>query len=73
MQTKSNNDLSPDRAPDGHVLASNRQAIDASDMVFVQATPTTDAQWAMPRPGHNIIGATIHELWPAVMALAVKR
>lgn len=62
-----------DAPPAGYTLASNRQTIDANDMVFFQATATQDAQWGRPTLGANIIGACVHELWPVVMGLAVKR
>jgi hypothetical protein len=65
-------DISPDKAPQGYRLASNRQTISASDLVFYQGDSSRDARWERPRAGQNVIGATVHDLWPAVMALAVQ-
>lgn len=63
----------PDVPPEGYQLASNRQAIDASDLVFRQGTARCDAGWVRPRPGQNIIGATVHDHWSDLLAVAVKR
>lgn len=62
-----------DAPPAGYTLASNRQTIDANDMVFFQGTASQDAKWARPSLGANIIGGSVHDLWPTVMGLAVKR
>ena len=62
-----------DVAPAGHALASNRQVIDASDMVFYAGNATRAAGWERPQRGENIIGSHVTDHWPTIMSLAVKR
>jgi hypothetical protein len=63
--------LSADKAPLGFALASNRQAIDVTGLVYRPATRDRDACWDRPKVGENLIGATVHDLWPDVMAYAL--
>lgn len=63
----------PDVPPVGYQLASNRQAITARDLVFYPGTAHRDASWEQPRAGQNIVGAQVHDHWPNILAVAVRR
>lgn len=64
-------DVSPDAPPVGYALASNRHLIDVCGMVFRPDTASRDASWDRPKRGENLIGSTVHEHWPDIMAYAL--
>jgi len=73
QSTTERKDSYADVPPDGYTLGSNRLPIGASDLVYFRGTSTRDAEWTRPERGANIIGATVHDHWPEIMAVAVKR
>lgn len=59
-----------DVPPAGFRMASHDHVIASGDKVCVNLMDLNGG-WERPRTGQNIIGASVRDLWPRVMAVAV--